>query len=93
MRSTKARTNPARFRAMIGLYLESFDYILLYFKDAHDEYFRYHRLDGSRRSGKRRTCIYSNSPLPSVEERLYFILVYFKNNLLQHCQTSLFNME
>lgn len=86
------RTNPTRFRTLTGLGVDHFDALLPYFHDEHDEYFRYHQLDGSPRKGIRPPCIYSNSPLPGVADRLYFILYYLKNNPLQETMADHFNM-
>ena len=86
------RTNPTRFRTLTGLGVDHFDALLPYFHDEHDEYFRYHQLDGSPRKGIRPPRIYSNSPLPGVADRLYFILYYLKNNPLQETMADHFNM-
>lgn len=47
-------------------------------------------ITGKRRNNCHRFCIYSNSPLPNVTERLFFILVYLKNNPLQECHAACF---
>lgn len=86
------RQNPTTFRAMTGLAIEDFDNFLPWFEEAHDEYFRYHTLEGKPRRGIRAHVIYRNSPLPSVAERLYFILVYYKNNPLQTYHGNMFGM-
>jgi len=49
------------------------------------------RLDGKRRSGRGYTT-YANCPLPTSEDRLLFILVYLKTNVLQVMQGELFAM-
>lgn len=92
MSYTTARANAARFRAMAGMDVETFDSILPYFTDSHDEYFRWHMLDGTRRSGRRPYTIQKNSPLPGVGERLYFVLVYLKQNAIQELIAELFGM-
>ena len=38
-------------------------------------------------------CIYKNSPLPDVSERLFFILVYLKNNPQQEYHAACFDMD
>lgn len=47
-----ARDNAARFRALTGVAVYDFDSLLPYFTDAHDEYFRWHTVDGKKRSGR-----------------------------------------
>lgn len=80
MNYAKIRSNPTRFLALTSISITLFDEILLFFTDAHDEYFLWHNIKGERLSRRRRHVIQSNSPLPTVAERLFFILVYLKNN-------------
>lgn len=87
------RNNPARFRRLTGMDVEHFDTLLPYFEESHDGYFRYHQLDGRPRKGIRPPVIYRNSPLPSVGDRLYFILYYLKNNPTQEAMADHFGME
>jgi hypothetical protein len=49
------------------------------------------RLDGKKRTVRQYTT-YANSPLPTAEDRLLFILVYMKNQSLQVLHGRLFNM-
>jgi hypothetical protein len=51
-----------------------------------------HRLDGKPR-GKRKYSDYKNSPLPTIEEKLFFILHYLKTNNLQAVQGALFGIS
>jgi hypothetical protein len=85
--------NPLRFVAMTGYTVERFGELLPYFKEAHDQYLSRYQLNGKRRKGIRRFVLYANSPLPSVEERLAFILSYLKLNPLQEQHADLFDMQ
>lgn len=87
------KNNPKSFRSLIGLDHSHFSRLLLYFEAAHDDYLSEHELNGKRRSGRRSYCIYKNSPLPSVADRLFFILVYLKNNPLQEYHAACFGMD
>ena len=49
-------------------------------------------MSGKIRSGQRTCVIYANSPLPCIEERLAFILSYWKLNPLQEQHADLFSM-
>lgn len=49
-------------------------------------------LDGSRRSGRRPYSIRKDSPLPGVAERLYFVLVYLKQNAIQELIAEMFGI-
>lgn len=93
MSYTRNHTQPTRFRRLTGISIEDFETLLPYFHDVHDEYFRHRQLDGSYRKGIRPARIYKNSPLPSVEDRLYFILYYLKNNPTQEMMADHFDME
>jgi hypothetical protein len=49
------------------------------------------RMDGKPRTARRFT-VYKNGPLPTPEDRLFFILVYLKTSALQVVQGRLFGM-
>jgi hypothetical protein len=82
MKYTKHKDNPKSFRSLTGLTVIQFSYLLPFFEAAHDDYLEQHEMNGKLRSNLRRFCIYKNSPLSTVSDRLFFILVYLKNNLL-----------
>ena len=75
------------FRALTGVNHEQFCALLPYFEAAHEDYLSEYEMTGERRSGKR------NSPLPSISDRLFFILVYLKNNPLQEYHAACFGMN
>jgi hypothetical protein len=50
-------------------------------------------MEGNYRNNRRRFTLHKNSPLPSVEDRLFFILVYLKNNPTQEYHAAGFNMD
>lgn len=87
------RTNAKSFRSLTGLSIEQFDELLIYFSDSHDDYLSKYEMNGNPRKNLRRFVIYKNSPLPTVEDRLFFILVYLKNNPLQEYHAGCFNMD
>jgi hypothetical protein len=81
-----------RFRAMTGYDVQEFDELFLYFERAHDEYLSRYYINGKPRKGVRAHVIYTNSPLPTKEERLAFILSYLKLNPIQEQQADTFCM-
>ena len=81
------------FRSLTGLSIEQFSELLPYFEEAHNEYFTKYDMNGKFRDSRRSFTIYGNSPLPTVEDRLFFILVYLKNNPLQEYHAACFDME
>jgi hypothetical protein len=86
------KDNPKSFRALTGLCPIQFSNLLPYFEAAHNDYLSEYEMSGKRRSKGRSFCIYRNSPLPDVRERLFFILVYLQNNPLQAYHAACFWM-
>ena len=80
------------FLALTGLTRQEFDALLPRFRIFYYERMSTYRLDGKRR-GKRKYSDYQNSPLPTIEDKLFFILNYLKTNNLQTVQGSLFGMS
>lgn len=93
MNYTEHKDNPKSFRALTGLTHIQYSHLLPYFEAAHDDYLSEYELSGKRRSKRRSFCIYKNSPLPDISERLFFILVYLKNNPLQEYHAACFGMD
>lgn len=89
---TKARKNPTSFLSLTSVSITLFDEILPFFTDAHDEYFRWHDVKGKKLTRQRSHCIQSNSPLPTVADRLFFILTFLKNNPTQEYHAAGFDM-
>ena len=81
------------FRSLTGFSHEQFLVLLPYFMDAHNEYFTNYDMSGKYRNHRRSFVIYKNSPLPTVTDRLFFILVYLKNNPLQELHAACFQMD
>ena len=86
------KKKPTRFVAMTGITQDVFSEILPYFEYAHDFYFQRFDIKGKAVERVRRFKIYKNSPLPTIEERLVFILSYLKLNPIQEQHADLFSM-
>lgn len=82
----------SKFLSMTGITEEEFQALLPYFAHQFTEYIREYTLEGKKRI-KRRHVSYKNSPLPTIEDKLLFILIYFKTNNLQSVQAELFGMH
>lgn len=93
MNYTKARNNPTSFLALTSVSISLFDEILPFFTDTHDEFFRWHDVKGKKLARRRSHVIQSNSPLPTVADRLFFIHVYLKNNPTQEYHAAWFDMS
>src|SRR5437588_12649509 len=80
-----------KFLDLTSLTVEEFGQLVPAFEEAFQERMNEWRLDGKKRSGRGYTT-YANCPLPTSEDRLLFILVYVKTNVLQVVQGELFGM-
>jgi len=83
---------PQRFLALTGYTVEEFEALLPYFEGAFEAYVQTHTLDGKERR-KRRYSTYQNSPLPTLEDKLVFILVYLKQASTQEVHGLLFGIS
>lgn len=83
---------PIRFLALTGYTRKEFDNLLPPFSEQFHERMKTYNLDGSLR-GKRKYSEYNNSPLPSMADKLFFILSYLKTNNLQEVQGAWFGIS
>lgn len=84
--------NPRKFLAMTGYTETEFQALLPYFLAEFEQYVAVYRLDGKKRQ-KRRYSEYQNSPLPTGEDKLLFILIYLKQGSLQEAHATLFGLH
>ena len=80
-----------KFLDLTSLTVQEFAQLVPAFEEVFQERMKEWRLDGKRRFG-RGYRTYANCPLPTAEDRLLFILVYVKTNVLQVVQGELFGM-
>jgi hypothetical protein len=79
-------------RAMTGLTAQEFTALLPPFEHAWLAYMEDHTLDGHPRTS-RRYSTYETSPLPTMADKLLFILTYVKQNPIQEMHGQLFGMS
>ena len=91
MKFTSMLQSEGRLRALTGLDSAMFMALLPPFTTAMERYLRRYTLDGYLRESER-AITYANSPLPSPEDRLLFILTYLKQNAIQELHGQLFSM-
>jgi hypothetical protein len=82
---------PTQFLALCGYTRTEFDALLPDFGKHYYEWMDTYRLDGKLR-GKRKYVDYKNSPLATIEDKLFFILNYLKTNNLQTVQAAFFGI-
>lgn len=93
MKYREHQNNEKSLRSLTSLSPEQFRELLPYFEEAHNAYFTQYDMNGNYRNNRRGFVIYKNSPLATVEDRLFFILVYLKNNPLQEYHAACFDMD
>jgi hypothetical protein len=91
VRFTDVQARPMEFLDLTSLTLEEFQQLVPPFEVAFQAHMAAWRLDGKPRTA-RQFAVYKNCPLPTPEDRLFFILVYLKTYALQVVQGRLFGM-
>jgi hypothetical protein len=80
------------FLALTGYTQEEFTALVPTFEAAFLQRMRTYCVNGKRRT-KRAYTEYKNSPLPTMADKLFFILCYFKSYPIQAVQAALFRMK
>src|SRR6266571_1172164 len=91
LRFTDVQARPTEFLDFTSLTLEEFQTLIPPFEAAFQAHMAVWRLDGKPRTACHFT-VYKNCPLPTPEDRLFFILVYLQTSALQVVQGRLFGM-
>jgi hypothetical protein len=91
LRYAEVSRKERKFLDLTSLTVEAFDQLVPSFEEAFQERMKEWCLDGKKRAGRAYTP-YANSPLPTPEDRLLFILVYLKTNPLQVMQGEVFGL-
>ena len=84
-------TKPKRFLALTGYTDEEFTALLPYFSAAFATHMEKYTVTGKPRRA-RRYSTYRNSPLPSIEDKLLFVLLYLKQAATQELHGEVFGM-
>jgi hypothetical protein len=79
-------------QALTGLTEAEFHALLPYFEQAFVTYLHDRTIDGQPRTSRRYSA-YDNCPLPTMADKLLFILTYLKQNPIQEVQGQLFGMS
>lgn len=89
---TELSQDSVRFLALTGYTVEEFQALLPSFRVRFEQYMQTHTIEGKPRQ-KRLSTTYCNSPLPTVEDKLLFILIYLKQNATQELHATLFGIH
>ena len=91
LRFTDLQSRPMEFLDFTSLTLDEFQQLVPPFETAFHARMAAWRMDGKPRTARRFT-VYNNCPLPTPEDRLFFLLTYLKTSALQVVQGRLFGM-
>ena len=91
IRFADLQSRPTEFLDFTSLTLEEFQPLVPPFEAAFQAHMALWRLDGKPRTA-RQFAVYKNCPLPTPEDRLFFVLTYLKTYSLQVVQGRLFGM-
>ena len=91
LRFTDVQTRPTEFLDFTSLTLDEFPQLIPLFEAAFRAHMAAWRLDGKPRTA-RQFSVYKNCPLPTPEDRLFFLLTSLKTSSLQVVQGRLFGM-
>ena len=89
---TDVQDRPTECLDLTSLTLDEFQLLVAPFEAAFQAHMAAWRLDGKPRTA-RQFAVYKNCPLPTPEDRLFFILTYLKTYSLQVVQGRLFGMR
>lgn len=87
----KLSEKPKQFHALTGSTLLEFHALLPEFERSFMEYMQEHTLTGKKRT-QRRFVAYRNSPLPTISDKLVFILMYLRKAATQDIFGEVFQM-
>ncbi len=91
IRFADMQSRPTEFLDFTSLTLDEFQQLVPPFEAAFQAHMAAWRLDGKPRTA-RQFSVYKNCPLPTPEDRLFFLLTYLKTYSLQVVQGRLFGM-
>jgi Helix-turn-helix of DDE superfamily endonuclease len=91
LRFADLQSRPMEFLDLTSLTLAEFQQLVPPFEAAFHAHMAAWRLDGKPRTA-RQFSVYKNCPLPTPEDRLFFLLTYLKTYSLQVVQGRLFGM-
>jgi len=84
--------NPCKFLALTGYMVEEFQTLLPHFQVQFEKHVKTTTLEGKPRA-QRRYSDYRNSRLPTLADKLLFILIYVKQAATQQMHATLFGMH
>lgn len=93
MKYAEIRQRNRQFESITGLKVEEFDFLYLEFAQRWKKFYRYHTLEGKKRQHPHNNPGKDTRTLPSIAEKLFFVLVYLKNYSLQEMMAASFGFS
>ena len=93
MHYEEIKSKPQQFIALTSLTQEEFETLLVVFKRHWIKYFKYHTLEGKKRKLPNLRPGKLTQTLPSIADKLFFLLVYLKTYPLQEFQAASFSLS
>jgi Helix-turn-helix of DDE superfamily endonuclease len=87
-----ASTKPTSFIALTGLDLIEFNKLKPFFQEAFSHHIKMFTVSGKTREN-RAFSDYENGSLATIEDKLFFVLVFVKQNLTQEVMAFMFSMS
>src|SRR5215510_8610858 len=91
VRFAELQSRPMEFLDFTSVTLDEFQHLVPPFEAAFHARMATWRMDGKPRTARRFT-VYKHCPLPTPEDRLFFLLTYLKTSTLQVVHGRLFGM-
>jgi hypothetical protein len=82
-----------QFLSLTSLYPEEFDRLLVVFRDRWYKFYKQYTLEGNRRKSPYYKYRNDTPTLPTVEDKLFFVLMMLKNNSTQELIAASFDLD
>lgn len=93
MNYSNIRQRTRQFESVTGLKVTEFDQLVSVFSGKWRNFYRIHTIEGKKRKMPMMKADKATQSLPTVEEKLFFILVYLKNYSLQEMLSASFGFS
>jgi hypothetical protein len=92
MNYTELLKNDKSFLSLTSLHVAEFEYLLHFFEPLCEDYYKWHTIDGKLRKLPRLKAN-AKERLPTSGHKLFFLLIYLKNNPIQNFQAASFGVS
>jgi hypothetical protein len=93
MNFSRIYSKSKQFLSLTSLYPEEFDRLLVVFRDRWYKFYKQYTLEGKRRKSPYYKYRDDTPTLPTVEDKLLFVLMMLKNNSTQELIAASFDLD